>query len=258
MLVRSIGTFFLTAPQAGAAPMSDLPTDFAALAALALLFGLKHGLDADHLATIDGMTRLQQREGRRVARWCGALFSLGHGAVVIAAAGALAAASRPWAPPEWLQTTGASISIAVLLVLGIANLRALFSARPGEAPKPVGLRARLLGRWIAGRSPWTAAATGALFALSFDTLSQAALFALASPALGGPAAALALALLFTAGMLATDALNGWWVHRLLQRADGFALRASQLMGAAVVLLSFGVAGLGLARLAAASGVITSA
>ena len=52
--------------------MHDLPTDWTALAALVFLLGLKHGFDADHLATIDGLTRLIAREaerGARSARW---------------------------------------------------------------------------------------------------------------------------------------------------------------------------------------------
>lgn len=53
------------------------------LIALAFVLGLKHGMDADHLATIDGLTRFNTAAGRlRLARVCGFLFSLGHGAVV--------------------------------------------------------------------------------------------------------------------------------------------------------------------------------
>ena len=61
--------------------MHDLPTDWTALAALVFLLGLKHGFDADHLATIDGLTRFNARHRRPFARYCGALFSLGHGAL---------------------------------------------------------------------------------------------------------------------------------------------------------------------------------
>ena len=63
--------------------MPDLPTEWGALAALALLFGLKHGFDADHMATIDALTRVNTRHGERHARWCDALFALGHGAAVV-------------------------------------------------------------------------------------------------------------------------------------------------------------------------------
>ena len=54
---------------------------------LAFVLGLRHGMDPDHLATIDGLTRFNAAAGRmRLARLCGFLFSLGHGAVVCVAA----------------------------------------------------------------------------------------------------------------------------------------------------------------------------
>ena len=51
--------------------MHDLPTDWTALCALVFLLGMRHGFDADHLATIDGLTRLTRRRGGAFARWCG-------------------------------------------------------------------------------------------------------------------------------------------------------------------------------------------
>ena len=45
--------------------MHELPTEWTALCALVFLLGLKHGFDADHLATIDGLTRYNARHGRR-------------------------------------------------------------------------------------------------------------------------------------------------------------------------------------------------
>ena len=74
--------------------MHDLPTEWSALCALVFLLGLKHGFDADHLATIDGLTRFNSRHLRPFARYCGALFSLGHGVVVVAIAIAVGTLSR--------------------------------------------------------------------------------------------------------------------------------------------------------------------
>ena len=89
-------------------------------------------------------------------------------------------------------------------------------------------------------------AIGALFALSFDTLSLAALFAVGASQHGGWQGALLCALMFTAGMLATDGLNGLWITRLLRRSDCSALAASRRIGWAVVAVSLFTAGLGLA------------
>lgn len=58
---------------------------FAALCALALILGIKHGFDADHLATIDGLARCNAARSPRAARLSGALFSSGHGLVVLLA-----------------------------------------------------------------------------------------------------------------------------------------------------------------------------
>jgi len=222
--------------------MDSLPTSFPALAALAFVLGARHGLDADHLATIDGLTRLH-RHGRR---WCGLLFSLGHGAVVLVVVLALSALHRQWQVPDWFQATGTAVSLAFLLALGVANLRALMAAPAGQVLQPVGFKGRWLGALLQGRHPLWAAAVGALFALSFDTLSQAALFAVAGGGHGAPHAAV-LALLFMAGMLLTDGVNGWWVARLLAASDARAARASRVMGGTVSAVALGVAALGIAR-----------
>ena len=44
--------------------MHDLPADWGALCALVFLLGMRHGLDADHLAAIDGLTRARSHIGR--------------------------------------------------------------------------------------------------------------------------------------------------------------------------------------------------
>ena len=158
--------------------MHDLPADWSALCAIVFLLGLKHGFDADHLATIDGLTRLNARHGRPFARYCGALFSLGHGAVVIAIALAVGLASERWNTPLWLDAVGAWLSIVVLTALGIVNLRAVLAADQPQVVASVGLKGRFLGRLAQARRPGAVALVGALFALSFDTVSQSALFAM--------------------------------------------------------------------------------
>src|SRR5512135_687272 len=134
--------------------MNELPTEWTALCALVFLLGLKHGFDADHLATIDGLTRFNARERRPFARYCGALFSIGHGAIGVAIAVVVGAASERWDAPGWLELSGAWISIGFLTALGIANLAAVLAARPNEVVAPVGLKGRLLGGLRAARRPW--------------------------------------------------------------------------------------------------------
>ncbi len=225
--------------------MENLPHDWLALAGVVFMLGLRHGLDADHLAAIDGMTRHNWSRNPRLARCCGALFSLGHGAVVMAVATAVALASSRFALPAWLGETGALVSIAVLGLLGIINMRALLTTPTDRPVAPVGLRSRWF-RFGASR-PLAVAGVGLLFALSFDTISQASLFAFAAGRFGGPAHALALALVFTLGMLMADGVNGLWIARLLRGADRRARIASRVMAFAVASISLLVAGLGALR-----------
>jgi len=228
--------------------VSSLPQDAQALCLLIFVLGLKHGFDADHLATIDGLTRVNQRRGARGARFCGTFFSLGHGAVVLLIALVVGALAGRWQAPTWMDAFGTWVSITVLTALGVANVAAVLAARPGEVVRTVGLKGRLLGRLAGAASPAGAAAVGALFALSFDTISQAALFALAAAQSGGWLRVFLLGVLFTLGMLVTDGVNGLWIARLLCRADQLARIASRVMGLVVGSLSLLVAGLALARL----------
>jgi len=229
--------------------MSALPTDSVALVGLVFVLGIKHGFDADHLATIDGLTRFNARRNPAWAHWCGSLFSLGHGAVVLAIALVVSVLSQGWVAPAWLELSGAWISIAFLSLLGVLNLHAVFAAEANEMVRPVGLKARWLGRLAQSGHPGGVAVVGALFALSFDTVSQAALFAVAGVQAGGWLPAVGLGLTFMLGMLLADGANGWWIARLIARADGAARVASRVMALAVAGISLLVAAWGAARLA---------
>ena len=225
----------------------ELPNEWIALLALVFVLGAKHGLAADHLATIDGLTRHNLRIAPSRARWCGSLFSLGHGAIVMLIALAVGVASTQWQVPEWMEDLGTWISIGFLTLLGCLNLRAVLTAPSGEMVATIGLKAGLLRRLQATSHPLAIAAVGALFALSFDTLSQAALFAVTATQHGGVAHTLALGAAFTGGMLLADGANGLWIAGLLRRADHRARIASRVMGLMVAAISFVVAGFGLAR-----------
>ena len=228
--------------------MESLPADWLSLLLLTFVLGMKHGFDADHLATIDGLTRYNSRHNPRLARYCGTLFSLGHGAVVMAIALGVSAVAGQWEVPAWFGTLGSLISIVFLVALGSLNLAAVLQAAPDQLVRPIGLKGSLLGRLRHVSHPALVALVGAVFALSFDTLSQAAFFALTATRFGGWQHALVLALLFTLGMLLTDGINGLWIARLIARADQVALLASRVMGLVVAGISLLVAAFGLAKM----------
>lgn len=228
--------------------MDQLPATWLALCALAIVLGIRHGFDADHLATIDGLTRYNARVNPRLARTVGALFSLGHGAIVILVALVAGSLSTGWQTPMWLEVTGATVSVVFLFGLAFLNVRAVLVATPNDVVAPAGLRAQLLGRFLNIRRAWAVAAVGMLFALSFDTVSQAALFALAAGRFGGLSYALFIAGLFVLGMLAIDGANGLWINRLIRQADRTAAIASRVMALTVAGISLVVGGFTVARI----------
>jgi nickel/cobalt transporter (NiCoT) family protein len=227
--------------------MESLPNEWSALLGLVFALGLRHGVDADHVATIDALTRLSTRQRR--ARWCGTLFAAGHGAAVVALVVGVAVASRGWQPPQWLAPLGAWVSITLLALLGIATLRATWRTAPDDVVRLGGLRGRLFGRLLGHGHPAAAAGIGALFALSFDTVSLAVMFAISGSAAGGVGHALLLGLAFAGGMMLTDGANGFWLAHLLRQRGAAAARASRITALAVGGASLVVAAFGALRLA---------
>jgi high-affinity nickel-transport protein len=227
--------------------MDSLPGHWLALMGVVFVLGLKHGLDPDHLAAIDGLTRFNAVRRPRLSRWSGLLFSAGHGVVVTLVAVAVATVAGQWHVPAWLEDTGAWISIAFLALLGCANLAAAWRT-PWSSPVQVaGMRSRFFERLTRVEHPVLIAAVGAAFAISFDTISQAVLFSITGANLAGWLFAAALGLVFTSGMMATDSLNGLWVSHLVSSANRRAAIASRVMCVAVGLASLAIAGLAVAR-----------
>jgi nickel/cobalt transporter (NiCoT) family protein len=227
--------------------METLPTHWLALVGVVFLLGLKHGLDPDHLAAIDGLTRFNAAKRPALSRWSGLLFSAGHGVVVTMVAIAVATVATQWKVPAWLEDTGTWISIAFLTALGLANLVTVVRTPRGEMVRAAGLRSRLFERFTRAEHPVLIAAVGAAFALSFDSISQAVLFSVTGSNLAGWLFAALLGLVFTAGMMATDSLNGLWVSHLVRSADRRAAAASRMMSLAIAFTSLAIAALAAAR-----------
>lgn len=222
---------------------TDLPRDFASLALVILLLGMKHGFDADHLAAIDGLTRFNAQARPRLARAAGVLFSLGHGLVVASVAVGVSALSQTWRAPQWLEAFGAWVSIGLLTLLALLNIVAVMRTPQHEMTHLKGWRSGMFSRLLHAGSPAMVMGVGTLFALSFDTVSQAALFALTASQFGGWRPALLLALLFILGMLVIDGVNGLWIARLIRRSDRTARVASRVMALAISGVSLLTAGL---------------
>ena len=222
------------------------------LIGLTFMLGLRHGMDPDHLAVVDNLTRYNADKAPDRARWCGLFFSLGHGAMVTSVAALLALAANTHKIPHWAEATGEAISIGFLFLIGTLNLAALWHAPANQPVTPRGLRAGLLGaafrRATSVSHPLLISLIGAAFAISMDTMSQAAVFSMAASGEFAWSVALLLGLIFTLGMLTVDAANGLWVYRLIAASGEGARRASRGLTLAIALLSLGLAALGLIRL----------
>ncbi len=207
-------------------------------------FGMRHALDPEHVATIDGMTFSVRERRPALAPWVGPIFAAGHGAVVTAIAVVVGLLGQNL--PMSATTAGLVMwaPVALLLLVGGLNLHALL--RTDAAPfKPVSFKAGLLPRRLrdAGH-PAVVLATGVVFALMLDSVVQAAAWGLAASAHGGPTAALGAGIAFTAGMVVTSAIYGFAMCKVLAMSEGtrHAARCRRAIGWFTVTLAFGIVG----------------
>ena len=210
-----------------------------AAVSLAALLGFRHGFDADHIAVVDGMTRARQlHRSYASARWVGFQFAAGHSATILVAA--LLLFGQGTVLPAWLDGLGFFVSTALLLVIGVSN--ALHAFKPASAQgqaRPPGPMAALLFR-LTGRSLHPAL-VGVAFAMSLDSLAQAAFFAARGSDYTGIGAVAWMALAFGVGMLAADATNGAWLAWWASRSDRLARQASRWSSGFIAVIAFGTA-----------------
>lgn len=217
------------------------------LFSMALMLGIRHGFDLDHLATIDSVTRTVSNQ-RYLSRIVGFLFSLGHGLVVIAISFIIGSGLMKSYIPEWLDSVGNWISISFLFMFGLLNLWNV--AQPPSKPAiPTSLK-NYLAKKITHKkfNPIFIILIGALFALSFDTFSQVALFSLSASLVAGCMFSGLLGLVFMFGMMTSDGLNGLFVSTLIQRANGISNFISRLAGLLIALFSLIIGIMNLAKM----------
>ena len=197
-------------------------------ALLAWVLGLRHGVDADHIAAIDTSVRkLMQEGGRPVA--VGTWFALGHSTVVILASAAIAllaaAMEGPLAGMKGnLGLFGTLVSGLFLLAMAgmnLAILRATWRSFRGlrggggaggaDVSLGGGGLARLFGpvfRMVT-RS-WHLYPVGMLFGIGFDTATEIGLLGIsAAEAAKGtsPLLVMVFPVLFTVGMALVDTVD---------------------------------------------------
>ncbi len=197
-------------------------------ALLAYSFGLRHAVDADHIAAIDNVTRKLMQDGKRPVA-IGFMFSMGHSTVVVLGAGAIAAAAlalshRLDGLKQVGSVIGTLVSASFLFAIAIVNVivlgsiyRAFVRVRRGGRYVEEDFDMMLGNRGLLSRlfrpmfrmitSSWHMYPLGLLFGLGFDTATEIGLLGIsaAEASKGLPFwAILVFPTLFAAGMSLID------------------------------------------------------
>jgi len=202
------------------------------LGIVAYVLGLRHGVDADHIAAIDNTTRKLMQQGKprfTVGTW----FSLGHSTIVVGLIAVIVFVTRTVigqisALQSWGDVVGTLVSGAFLFVIGFINLLIVFGVyRLFKQAKQGAMKEDELEEYMQNRGflnrlfkplfkfvndAWQIYPIGVLFGLGFDTATEVALIAI-SVGVGVSSTVplweiLVLPLLFTCGMVLTDTTDG--------------------------------------------------
>jgi high-affinity nickel-transport protein len=200
-------------------------------ALLAYIFGLRHAVDADHIAAIDNVTRKLMQDGKRPVA-VGFMFSLGHSTVVVLGSAAIAGTALALQHRiDYLRNVGAVVGTLVsaffLFAIAIVNLivlqsiyRAFVRVRRGEPYVEEDFDMLLGSRGFLSRlfrpmfaiitRSWHMYPLGILFGLGFDTATEIGVLGIsAAEASKGLSfwAILVFPILFAAGMSLIDSTD---------------------------------------------------
>jgi high-affinity nickel-transport protein len=199
---------------------------------LAYMFGLRHAVDADHIAAIDNVTRKLMQRGQRPVG-VGFFFSIGHATIVFCLSVVVALASvafnKKLAALDGIGgVIGTCLSAAFLLMIAAANFAILLgvyrtfqAVKRGEPYVDEDLQLLLARRGFLGRvfrsvfrligKSWQMYLVGFLFGLGFDTATEVAVLGMSAKeaSSGLPIwSILVFPTLFTAGMALVDTTDG--------------------------------------------------
>jgi high-affinity nickel-transport protein len=201
-------------------------------ALLAYGFGLRHAVDADHIAAIDNVTRKLMQEGKRPVS-VGFWFAIGHSAVVVLATAAVAGtasvvATRFAAFRAVGSLVSTSVSALFLFLIAAMNIvilrdvwRTFRHVRRGGAYDAADFDVLLNRRGLLARlfrpvfrmigASWHMAPLGFLFGLGFETATEVALLGMSANAAAKGGAILSILVfpaLFATGMSLVDTTDG--------------------------------------------------
>jgi high-affinity nickel-transport protein len=215
------------------AALSALPAAPVSLGLMLTVYGLglRHAVDADHIAAIDNVTRKLLADGQRPLT-VGLFFALGHSAVVLIVTILVTQAARLLVHLDRLrelgETVGTAISALFLFVIALMNLAVFASVlrssrrlqlgddRGSDPTNHVQRAGGLLSRLLLPLSAlvsrsWHMLFVGFLFGLGFDTATEVAMFSLSIVQAAHGAswwAVLLFPMLFAAAMVLADTTDG--------------------------------------------------
>lgn len=201
-------------------------------ALLAYGFGMRHAVDADHIAAIDNVTRKLMQEGKRPLA-LGSFFSLGHSSVVVLASVAIAFATVAIQSRfEYFRELGGVISTVIsagflfaLALMNLVILRGIYRTwrrvRIGGTYVEDDFDILLANRGFLAKifrplfrlvtRSWHMYPMGFLFGLGFETATEIGLLGIAATQAAkglSPWAIMVFPALFSAGMTLVDTLDG--------------------------------------------------
>jgi high-affinity nickel-transport protein len=182
------------------------------VAIVGFALGMRHGADPDHLAAIDGLTRIRPRASN------GVYFALGHALVMIILAVGIG---------RLLAGRSAFLGPWSLILLGAVNLWWLL--RGSIQPQP--------HKHLIIAQPFL---LGMLLAAGFETASQ-----LSALILAGQNNAFLVGAAFSLGMLLVDGLDGYFAastFRLAAFGEARGKASSRVLSVIVVIFAFSLGG----------------
>ena len=203
-----------------------------------ILFGIRHGLDVDHITAIDNLVRLHN--ATKKSRLVGAGFSSGHMMSVLAEMIFIIYVVGSITSTGNLQFWGGITGAIALGTIGAVNIYAM--KKWGKSGSAI-LASKVLNRVGILGPVGSSFVTGMVFGLGFDTATQISAITISAvaSATAGIQTALILSGFFALGMIPVDTLDSVVIRSAFSRifdTKGFRYMTYGLSGVALFVAAF--------------------
>ena len=203
-----------------------------------VLFGIRHGLDVDHITAIDNLVRLHH--ATKKSRLVGAGFSSGHMLSVLAEMVFIIYVVGSITSSGNIQFWGGITGAIALGTIGGVNIYAM--KKWGKSGSAI-LASKVLGKIGILGPVGSSFVTGMVFGLGFDTATQISAITISAvaSATAGIQTALILSGFFALGMIPVDTLDSVMIRSAFSRifdTKGFRYMTYGLSGVALFVAAF--------------------